>query len=131
MFTTNNSAKFLFHPNTFLGTHLWSSIAIFELSGRRVHTSKGVLSTLQIVSLAGIVYAVIFWGHGTPHPGMATLFIGFCTGTILMVTNKQDFLGGLLSFSPFNYLGKLSFSIYLWHFPIFARSIHGLFSSDI
>ena len=134
VFMTNNNEALSFYstPTRFWELTLGVLIAIFELSGRRVHTSKGVLSTLQIVSLAGIVYAVTFWGHGTPHPGMATLFIGFCTGTILIVTNKQDFLGGLLSFSLFNYLGKLSFSIYLWHFPIFAFArIHGLFSSDI
>ena len=129
VFMTNNNEALSFYstPTRFWELTLGVLIAIFELSGRRVHTSKGVLSTLQIVSLAGIVYAVTFWGHGTPHPGMATLFIGFCTGTILIVTNKQDFLGGLLSLAYLTIWEIKFFDISLALSNICLRPIHDYF----
>jgi peptidoglycan/LPS O-acetylase OafA/YrhL len=41
-------------------------------------------------------------------------------GTLLVIafTSRQNFIGKLLASSPVCYIGKISYSLYLWHWPI-------------
>lgn len=54
------------------------------------------------------------------HPGIVTVPVVLSTGVIIWFAHKGEFTTTVLSSSPFVYVGKLSYSIYLWHFPIFA-----------
>jgi len=81
---------------------------------RRVRLLAGWLG------LAMIGYAVVGFSSATAFPGLAALVPTAGTGLVLLA--NSDRLSGspraLLSNRMSQYLGDLSYSIYLWHWPI-------------
>lgn len=54
------------------------------------------------------------------HPGFCTLPVILATCALLWFTQRGEPVTKLLSTRPLVFIGKLSYSIYLWHYPIFA-----------
>jgi peptidoglycan/LPS O-acetylase OafA/YrhL len=82
----------------------------------------------NICSLAGmimLVYSFIFFDSTLVFPGaIAGIPV---VGTALVICSRAfaetSFVNNLLSFSPLRFIGLISYSLYLWHWPIlfFAR----------
>lgn len=72
---------------------------------------KNVLSTL---GLGMIVYAVSFYGEDTIFPGPAALLP--CVGTALIVHSAARKTP--LKAPPLVFVGLISYSLYLWHWPL-------------
>lgn len=73
--------------------------------------------------LLAILAAVIFYDHTTRFPGLTALLP--CVGTALIIwagTTTQTSLSRLLASPPFVFIGLISYSLYLWHWPILAFS---------
>jgi peptidoglycan/LPS O-acetylase OafA/YrhL len=91
----------------------------------------------QLETLAGlalIAAAVVLYDRTTPFPGPAALLP--CVGSALIIhggTAHRTLVGGLLSTPPARFIGLISYSLYLWHWPIivFYRSFdHRLTMTD-
>jgi peptidoglycan/LPS O-acetylase OafA/YrhL len=73
-------------------------------------------------SLAGIALicaALFLFDDHTPFPGKAALLP--CLGAALVIAAgaRQATLGGrLLSLRPVTFIGRISYSLYLWHWPV-------------
>jgi peptidoglycan/LPS O-acetylase OafA/YrhL len=81
----------------------------------------------DLTSILGVLligFAIFAFSSNTPFPGLAGLVP--CVGAV-MVIGAGEFkptLGGrLLSLWPFAFIGLISYSLYLWHWPllVFAR----------
>ncbi len=76
---------------------------------------------MRAVGLAMIIVPVFTFGPTTSVPGVATLIP--VVGTLLVLAAapaaRDPFLAALQS-APAVYLGKISYSLYLWHWPIFG-----------
>lgn len=76
----------------------------------------------DLASLAGIFlicFAIFAFDTITPFPGLAALVP--CAGAALVIGAGESgsTLGGrLLSLPPISFLGRISYSLYLWHWPI-------------
>jgi hypothetical protein len=72
--------------------------------------------------LAMILAAALTYTSQTPFPGLAALLP--CIGTAMIITSPS-YVSRLLSLKPVVYIGKTSYSIYLWHWPlwVFSHSI--------
>jgi peptidoglycan/LPS O-acetylase OafA/YrhL len=72
------------------------------------------------VGLAGIVISGVVFDTGTPFPGIAALLpvastaLAIAGGTVSQRMNAESVLGT----PPFQWLGRLSYSFYLWHWPL-------------
>ena len=83
----------------------------------------------QAAGLAGLAlvgYAVFAWSADTPYPGVAAL--APCAGTALLIVaglNDGCAVSRLLSIRPVVFVGLISYSLYLWHWPllVYARYV--------
>jgi peptidoglycan/LPS O-acetylase OafA/YrhL len=82
----------------------------------------------QVVSISGLV-AILWsaWGYtvGTAFPGENALLP--CVGAAAVIYGSSGVIvGRFLSAVPFVFVGRISYSLYLWHWPIlvFARQIN-------
>jgi peptidoglycan/LPS O-acetylase OafA/YrhL len=70
--------------------------------------------------------AVLIWSFfhyqlvGMQHPGVETIPVILATCGLIWFAAPGDVVTRVLSLGPVVYVGKLSYSLYLWHFPIFA-----------
>ncbi len=75
-----------------------------------------VLSSIGIVLISA---STIFYTQKTPFPGLAAL--APCVGAALLIWTgsvRPTLLHRLLGSAPFRTIGALSYSLYLWHWPI-------------
>ena len=77
---------------------------------------------LPPVGLVLIAYSVVFFDNDTPHPSLHTLVPVLGTVLIIGSASSADATGRLLGSRPFVWIGLISYSLYLWHYPIFAFS---------
>lgn len=69
--------------------------------------------------IALILYSVFFYSINTRFPGVAA--IPPCLGAALVIyagSNRLTSVGKLLSWKGFVFTGKISYSLYLWHWPL-------------
>jgi peptidoglycan/LPS O-acetylase OafA/YrhL len=88
--------------------------------------------TMPILGLFLIIYSVIFTDLSARHPGFVTLVPVIGTMLIIWFASKNELVTKTLSSNTLVYLGVISYSLYLWHYPIFAFfRIEGLFDSNV
>ena len=80
------------------------------------------------VGLAMIAFAALTYSAATPFPGLAA--IPPCFGAALIIAagqSGQSTIGKLLSLRPVVFIGTISYSLYLWHWPIVVyQSVGGI-----
>ncbi len=84
----------------------------------------------ELVSLSGLVaigVGVIFLNDGTPFPGMAALLPVLGTAAIIAAnTGHRTLAHTILSFPALVYIGLISYSLYLWHWPLLVLARYQL-----
>ena len=77
-----------------------------------------------LAGLALIAFAVITYSHDTDFPGFAAL--APCIGAALIIhsgRHAQTAVAKMLATSPMVFIGKISYSLYLWHWPFLVFAI--------
>lgn len=114
-----------------LPTRAWELLVGSMLAFVPYHWSpqkKHLREILSYIGLFLILYSVLFYSEETPFPGLMALVP--CLGAFLIIfTNSQiatsnaetiplTSVGRVLSSKPFVGVGLISYSLYLWHWPI-------------
>ena len=83
--------------------------------------SRKLCELLSVTGLVAILYAAFEYTSSTNFPGTAAILpvLGTCF-VILSNTNQLTFAGRLLSLRPVVFVGLISYSLYLWHWPVLA-----------
>jgi peptidoglycan/LPS O-acetylase OafA/YrhL len=79
-----------------------------------------VALTMTWGGLAGILVAAFVFTPATAYPGSAVALPVLCTGLVVAGGTAVPHWGAevLLGLPPFRWLGRISYSLYLWHWPI-------------
>lgn len=84
-------------------------------------SNEGVASkSLPMIGLYLIAYSILFFDAKTPHPSFHTLIPIIGVALIIGFSSKDELVGKVLGSKPFVWGGLISYSAYLWHFPIFS-----------
>jgi peptidoglycan/LPS O-acetylase OafA/YrhL len=100
-----------------------------------LHLRRAPALTLGWLGFAAIAYATFAFGAGTPFPGTAALVPTLGAAALIVAGASREAQGrwssaALLSLPPCRYVGRISYSWYLWHWPalIFAAALWGTLS---
>jgi peptidoglycan/LPS O-acetylase OafA/YrhL len=79
-----------------------------------------VRAVMSWIGLAGITVAALTFTSTTAVPGWITLLPVLSAAAVIAggVGSPRGSAVGLLSMRPFRFFGAISYSLYLWHFPI-------------
>ena len=107
-----------------LGIGALLAIATLRSKDRFSEDSKSIIG---ITGLVLIMASVFFFNSQTSFPGFAALIPVIGSALIIFSgIHSTNLVSDLLSIKIFTFLGRISYSIYLWHWPviIFANSTH-------
>lgn len=84
-----------------------------------------VSGAIGLTGLSMILASVFLYSHTTPFPGPTALLPVLGSVAVLYASNSGGGLSAkLLSAKPFAFIGKVSYSWYLWHWPLIAFYIY-------
>ena len=120
----NSDLNFLLPFSRFWELAIGSMLAYRELYYKP--SAEGIATkSLPVIGLYLITYSILFFDSKTPHPSFHTLMPIIGVALIIGFASKDELVGMVLGSKPFVWLGLISYSAYLWHFPIFAFSRMG------
>ena len=104
-----------------LGALLAISAGRLPLPGR--WTSTGLI----VLGVAAIALPAVLFSDSTSFPGFAAILPVAGAGLVILGGSRASFPARVLSLPPATFLGRISYSVYLWHWPmlLFAGVLYG------
>jgi peptidoglycan/LPS O-acetylase OafA/YrhL len=95
--------------------------ALLALGVVPVNSFRWFRECLAVLGFAMIAFAILHYTSDTPFPGAAALLP--CVGAALIIyagTAGSTLTSALLAQPPFAFIGRISYSLYLWHWPVYV-----------
>ncbi|MBB3051128.1 peptidoglycan/LPS O-acetylase OafA/YrhL [Prauserella isguenensis] len=103
-------------------TRVWEFAlgGLVALAIDRLALPRAIRILLGWLGVAGLVLCGLVLQVGTMFPGYVALWPVVAAALVLVAGQTGTVLGAdrMLSSRPLNYLGNVSFSLYLWHWPV-------------
>jgi peptidoglycan/LPS O-acetylase OafA/YrhL len=112
----NSEAAFF---NTF--GRIWELLVGAIVAGfvDRITLPTAMAKFLRIAGISALALSIYHYDGATLFPGVAALLPVLGTALILGVSqDKSDIVDRSLSLAPMVFVGKISYSLYLWHWPL-------------
>ena len=106
-----------------LPTRIWEIFcgAILVVMKSNENNNKFSKDILSYIGLTLVLLSFYFFKDDTLHPSFKTIIPVFGTMLVIRFSNN-NFIFKILSLKLFVYIGLISYSLYLWHYPIFSFS---------
>jgi peptidoglycan/LPS O-acetylase OafA/YrhL len=117
--TSTNAITAFFSPAT-RGWELALGALVAVASPQLSKIPEAAAMWMSWVGVAGIGLAAFLYNSATAYPGSAALLPVCATALVVASGTARPLMGAerLLRLPPFQWMGKLSYSLYLWHWPI-------------
>lgn len=107
-----------------LPTRAWEliigSFAAFYLQRNSLSTPQWLNNVLSAFGLSAVLYSVFVFNHATPFPSLYALIPTVGTVLIILFAQQGTWIHALLSVKGVVGVGLISYSLYLWHQPMFV-----------
>lgn len=90
------------------------------IAGYLPKLSSGKASLLAIIGFTGILFNIFNENASHHFPGINALYACLGTASIIYAGFFSNTVTRIISNTQLVYIGKISYSLYLWHWPIFA-----------
>ena len=109
----------------FIHSRMWellagSVLAYLEIKKGSRSQNKVLNELLPILGLIFIMFFIIFNNDKINHPSFKTLFPVIGTCLFIWFSKKETLHNKIISSKLFVGIGLISYSLYLWHYPIFS-----------
>ncbi len=115
IFQTNESLAFFSFLTRFWELLIGSVVAILHYQKKNIYHNA-----YPLLGLLMIIYSIFFYNDSTKFPYIPTLLPVLGTSLIIYFNNENNFVYKVLSLKYFVFIGLISYSLYLWHYPVFA-----------
>jgi len=117
-FSTLAQAGFFLFPSRIWELLLGALIAVRAIP---TLTNRPAGDLLSALGLAMILCSVVFYTTDTPFPGIAALLPCVGTGLIIFAgLDDEPLISRMLRIRPLVFVGLISYSLYLWHWPLYV-----------
>lgn len=89
---------------------------------KNIHTKFP--NILDFIGISSIVISFMFYDKSDSFPGAYALLPVIGASLLLLPKSNETYISKFLSLSVLKFLGKISFSLYLWHWPILVYNNH-------
>lgn len=99
---------------------LGALVAYLHVTHGGLMLRRWLVNALGLLGLAGVILAAVLFDNSTPYPDWYVLLPSL-GATMLLLSGYQNTLAWpnmLLTLRPIRWLGDISYSFYLWHWPV-------------
>lgn len=98
-----------------------SVFAYINIKNKKIYFFELINKNLiTIISLIFLLGSFIFFNENTKHPSLITLIPILSTIFLIYFSKGNSLAFKIISYKPLVNIGIISYSLYLWHYPIFA-----------
>jgi peptidoglycan/LPS O-acetylase OafA/YrhL len=115
-FTAEQQPVAFFMPFTRAWEFLAGAALAWVTKGRDLSVPRPVLTAMSIAGMGTLIVSSFLIDATAPFPGFTALLP--VVATCALLATKGGAFGPTLSTRPAQYLGNISYSLYLWHWPV-------------
>ncbi len=107
-----------------------SVLAYMEISRGSRTSNKIICESFSLIGLILIFYSIFFFSDEIFHPSIFTLPAILGVALLIWFSNKDTIITKILSNRFFVGVGLISYSLYLWHYPLIVFQKYESFSNE-
>jgi peptidoglycan/LPS O-acetylase OafA/YrhL len=114
-------------PRAWAGTEYFTSVtrawelalgALLAVSSTKINLAPALRSVMGWVGLAAVIVAIALINEKMRFPGWVALIPTMGTALLILSGDAPSSPYRLLALKPMQYVGDISYSLYLWHWPL-------------